>query len=72
MNYQVGVAFGLCDVGPVEVNAVGIEGQCGIAEQQHRSGAKVLPPLGFRHWLTLPQLGWARLAVDNVLFFRDA
>src|SRR5690606_16771391 len=71
VHHQARVALGLGDVGPVVMNAVAIEGDGRIAEQQRRSGLDPLAPVAFRHWITAGELWRGRLAVDDVLLLTD-
>src|SRR5690606_31761150 len=71
VHHQARVALGLGDVGPVVMNAVAIEGDRRIAEQQRRSGLDPLAPVAFRHWITAGELWRGRLAVDDVLLLTD-
>ncbi len=75
MDDQAGIAFDLGDVVAVIMNAVAVEGQRGIAEQQHRIGemacgdvVQALPlPAPVMRRKTVRRL----LAIDDVLPLAD-
>ncbi|MOA00456.1 hypothetical protein D3C78_1198180 [compost metagenome] len=67
MHHQPRIALGLGDVGPVVVDAVAVEGDGGIAEQQGRRRHHALTPLAFRRGLAGAEFRRGRLAVDDVL-----
>jgi hypothetical protein len=74
MHHQTGIALGPGDISAVVMDAVAVEGQRGIAEQQHVVGDDPPRPLGILRRGCRCRRRFARLrqvAVDDVVFLVD-
>src|SRR5690606_30569558 len=71
MHHQPRIAFGCSGVGPVIMDAMTIEGNGGIAEQQGRARCDRLLPIALGQCRAGGEFWRAGLAVDDVLLLAD-
>ena len=71
MHHQAGIAFGAGDIGVVVMDAVAVERDGAVAEQQGRRRLDGLCPFALGQCVAAARLGWRGFAVDDVLFLAD-